>query len=71
MRQNIAGNSFKIGDTAMLRSGGHLMTVVSVDGNDVTCAWSVRDDVKTKLFPSDALIKGEKPQTIEGLLRED
>jgi uncharacterized protein YodC (DUF2158 family) len=63
-------HSFKIGDIVTLSSGGHLMTVVSIDQEDVTCAWSVKDDVKSKSFPSDALTKAEKPATLEELLSE-
>ena len=36
--------SFKIGDTVTLTSGGHLMTVISIEPEDViTCAWPVRE----------------------------
>jgi uncharacterized protein YodC (DUF2158 family) len=63
--------SFEIGDTVTLASGGHLMTVISIDPEDViTCAWSVRGDVKSKGFPLAALIKGDKPQTLEELLAD-
>ncbi|MHC6156568.1 DUF2158 domain-containing protein [Bradyrhizobium elkanii] len=63
--------SLKIGDTVTLCSGGHLMTVISLDPDDrITCAWSVREDVKSKPFPSAALIKAAKPQTLEELLSE-
>jgi uncharacterized protein YodC (DUF2158 family) len=37
----------KLGDTVTLNSGGHLMTLVSVDEDSVTCAWSVNDQVKS------------------------
>ncbi|KJC51718.1 hypothetical protein UP09_02185 [Bradyrhizobium sp. LTSP885] len=61
--------SFEIGDTVTLTSGGHLMTVISIDPEDVvTCAWSVREDIKSKGFPGAALIKADKPQTLEELL---
>jgi uncharacterized protein YodC (DUF2158 family) len=63
--------SFKIGDTATLSSGGHLMTVISIDPEDViTCAWSVRGDVKSKDFPLAALIKADKPKTLEEYLAD-
>jgi hypothetical protein len=32
----------KVGDTVSLNSGGHLMTVVSIDEGSVACDWSVR-----------------------------
>ena len=60
---------FEVGDTVTLASGGHLMTVISIDPEEaVTCAWSVREDIKSKGFPSAALIKANKPQTLEELL---
>jgi uncharacterized protein YodC (DUF2158 family) len=63
--------SFKIGDTVTLTSSGHLMTVISIDREDViTCAWSVKEDIKSKGFPSAALIKADKPQTLEELLAD-
>lgn len=63
--------SFEIGDTVTLTSGGHLMTVISIDPEDViTCTWSVRGDVKSKGFPVAALIKADKPQTLEELLAD-
>jgi uncharacterized protein YodC (DUF2158 family) len=63
--------SFKIGDIVTLASGGHLMTVISIDREDaITCAWSVRGDVKSGGFPLAALIKGDKPQTLEELLAD-
>ncbi|WP_159010045.1 DUF2158 domain-containing protein [Bradyrhizobium sp. S69] len=63
--------SFKIGETVTLTSGGHLMTVISSEPEDViTCAWSVRGDVKYKGFPRAALIKADKPQTLEELLAD-
>jgi uncharacterized protein YodC (DUF2158 family) len=63
--------SFKIGDTVTLTSGGHLMTVISVDSEDViTCAWSVKEDLKSKGFPRAALIKADKPKTLEEYLAD-
>jgi uncharacterized protein YodC (DUF2158 family) len=61
--------SFNIGDTVTLSSGGHLMTVVSIDRKGViTCAWSVKEEVKSKSFPSAALTKADKPQTLAQLV---
>jgi uncharacterized protein YodC (DUF2158 family) len=40
----------KVGDTVCLNSGGHLMTVASIEGDSVTCDWSVKGDVKSKSF---------------------
>jgi uncharacterized protein YodC (DUF2158 family) len=63
--------SFKVGDIVTLACGGHLMTVISIDPEKgITCAWSVKDDIKSKSFPGAALIKAKKPLTLEELLAE-
>jgi uncharacterized protein YodC (DUF2158 family) len=59
---------FKIGDTVTLKSAGHLMTIVSIERKCVTCAWSVKGDIKSNSFPADALIKADKPVTLEQLV---
>ena len=56
---------FQVGDTVALNSGGHLMTVVSVDENSITCDWSVRGDVKSKSFPATALKRAVSEQTAQ------
>jgi uncharacterized protein YodC (DUF2158 family) len=48
---------FKVGDTVTLNSDCHLMTVISIDEDSITCAWSVRGDVKSRSFPVAALKK--------------
>ena len=58
----------KVGDTVTLKSGGHLITVASIDDEgSVTCDWSVRGDVKSKSFLAAELQKaglpGAKPTT--------
>jgi uncharacterized protein YodC (DUF2158 family) len=58
----------KLGDTVTLNSGGHLMTVVSVDEDSVTCAWSVNDQVKSKSFPAKALKQASAPRPLEELV---
>ncbi|WGR99626.1 YodC family protein [Bradyrhizobium sp. ISRA443] len=70
MNMQVESEPLKIGDTVSLRSGGHIMTVISIDQDGITCAWSVRDDVKSKSLPRAALIKASKPQTLEELLSE-
>jgi len=52
-----ADTVFEVGDTVKLKSDGHLMTVVSVAEDSITCDWSVRGDVKSKSFPVAALKK--------------
>jgi uncharacterized protein YodC (DUF2158 family) len=53
-----------------LKSGGHAMTVISIDQDVITCAWSVKDDVKSKSFPHAALTKAERPLTLEEILKD-
>ena len=53
---------FKIGDTVTLKSGGHLMTIASINGELVTCDWSVRGDIKSKSLSSAQLLKADLPQ---------
>jgi uncharacterized protein YodC (DUF2158 family) len=52
---------FEAGDIVAFKSGGHLMTVIFIDENFLTCTWSVRGDDKSKSFPTDALKKGTEP----------
>lgn len=52
----------KVGDIVTLKSGGHLMTVASIDEGSVTCDWSVRGDVKSKSFPAAELQKPTNPE---------
>ncbi len=58
----------KVGDTVTLKSGGHLMTIVAMDGRDVQCRWSVKEDVKGETFPAKALVKADKPLTLAELV---
>lgn len=61
-REDDRGGEFEIGNTVMLNSGGHPMTVMSIDPKGVaTCAWSVKDDIKTRDFPCAALTRASKP----------
>jgi len=61
-------SAFKAGETVKLNSGGPLMTILSIDGNDVKCAWSVKSDIKEKRFPAIALTKADTPEALEKLL---
>jgi uncharacterized protein YodC (DUF2158 family) len=61
--------TFKIGDTVALKSADDpLMTVLAIDRNGVTCAWSVKGDIKTKIFSDAALRNVDKPMTLEQLV---
>jgi uncharacterized protein YodC (DUF2158 family) len=59
---------FKVGDVVRVKSGGNLMTVVSIDQGSVTCDWSVRGDIKSKSFPSAALEEAAPPPSLEAML---
>ena len=59
---------FTVGDVVRLKSGGHLMTVASIDKGSVTCDWSVRGDVKSKSFPAAELEKADPPLSLEAIL---
>jgi uncharacterized protein YodC (DUF2158 family) len=61
-------STFKAGETVKLNSGGPLMTILSIDRNGVKCAWSVKDDIKEKSFPSVALTKADRPEVLQKLL---
>ena len=56
---------FKVGDTVKLNSDSHLMTVVSVAEDSITCNWSVRGDIKSKSFPVAALKRAVSAETAE------
>ena len=60
---------FTVGDVVRLKSGGHLMTVASIDKGSVTCDWSVRGDVKSKSFPAAELETADSPLSLEAMLR--
>jgi len=58
----------KVGDIVTLKSGGHLMTVASIDEGSVTCDWSVRGDVKSKSFPAAELQKADQPRSAKSTI---
>lgn len=63
---------FKVGEVVKLNSDSPLMTVLSIDGNDVKCAWSVKEDIKEKVFPAAALTKaGILPKIISLIEQEE
>jgi uncharacterized protein YodC (DUF2158 family) len=59
-----------VGDIVCLNSGGHLMTVISIEDNFLTCTWSVKGDVKSKSFPAAALKKSDDPPITDEFLKQ-
>jgi uncharacterized protein YodC (DUF2158 family) len=57
--------ALKVGDVVSYNSGGHLMTIISIDENSVTCVWSVKGDAKSKSYPAEALKKAAPPFSLE------
>lgn len=51
--------TLNVGDTVCFNSGGHLMTILSIEDEAATCVWSVRGDVKSKSFPTKTLRKSD------------
>jgi uncharacterized protein YodC (DUF2158 family) len=56
---------FEVGNVVAFKSGGHLMTVIFINDNFLTCAWSVRDADKSKSFPTEALKIAAEPFDLE------
>ena len=50
--QNRAAPTLRTGDLVRMRSGGPLMTVTAVQGDQVNCSWTDWDgDLKSETFP--------------------
>ena len=47
--------AFKVGDKVQLQSGGPAMTVIEVNGSDVTCTWFAGQEPRVNAYPSAAL----------------
>ncbi len=56
-------DSFEVGDTVRLKSGGPLMTISWIDEDEVRCEWFVADELKSGLFQIASLEQsGDEPQ---------
>src|ERR1700692_2229662 len=57
--QNQAAPALRSGNLVRLRSGGPLMTVVGIEGDQVSCAWTGRDGhIAYERLPIEALEPG-------------
>jgi uncharacterized protein YodC (DUF2158 family) len=57
--QNQAAPALRSGNLVRLRSGGPLMTVVGIEGDQVTCVWTDRDGhIGSERLPIEALEPG-------------
>lgn len=55
------GNTYKVGDVVVLKSGGPEMTVYEIQNSDyVNCTWFVGDKPQYASFPSGVLEKVEE-----------
>lgn len=55
-------STFIIGETVKLKSGGPVMTVAEVEGEEVVCLWFEKSQQHKQRFPAATLIKS-KPST--------
>lgn len=47
----------KVGDTVRLKSGSLLMTIESIEGNEVTCVWNnSKNEIERQVFIKDVLV---------------
>jgi uncharacterized protein YodC (DUF2158 family) len=49
-------NTFNVGDVVILKSGGPLMTIGSISGNECYCIWFTNDERKYGQFQSPTLM---------------
>jgi len=49
-------NKFKTGDLVKLKSGGSIMTVGDVSGEDITCTWFIHGECRMWKFKEDQLV---------------
>ena len=57
---------FSVGDVVYLIAyPAHRMTVVEVEGREITCRWFEGAAVKEGLFPSHIIAKDAQPEAVE------
>ncbi|GAB3585675.1 YodC family protein [Hymenobacter daeguensis] len=64
---------FNVGDTVKLKSGGPMMTVAELEGDDVVCVWFEKSQQHKQRFPAATLRKSEPSTgtTIQPIRRPD
>jgi len=50
-------NKIKTGDLVRLKSGGSIMTVGDVSGEDITCTWFIHGECRMWKFKEDQLVE--------------
>jgi uncharacterized protein YodC (DUF2158 family) len=53
----MASDDFSLGDRVQLKSGGPIMTVGEVSGDDLWCQWFAENEVKASSFKRQMLLK--------------
>ncbi len=58
----MAEEALKIGDTVQLKSGGPIMTIRSIRGQEALCQWFAGSESKSAAFGLLSLKKYEEPE---------
>jgi uncharacterized protein YodC (DUF2158 family) len=53
----MASDNLSLGDRVQLKSGGPIMTVGEVSGDDIWCQWFAENEVKAHSFKRQMLLK--------------
>lgn len=60
--------TFAVGDVVRLNSGGEIMTVENVDGDDVSCVWFEGKRIQRESFAAGTLRKYVRPSSSARLI---